>query len=101
MNKYIVTPLTLNLCRFSESADLTESANGAVQGSPVTQRPSKSRSGAKPTIVSPLENVEVNDGENVNLQVKVGTVFQLAVLLKIVKILCPVPFCPSQFDQFQ
>ena len=62
---------TLHFSRFSESADFTESADGATPGSPVTKQPSMQRSGAKPTIVTPLENIEVNDGENVTIQVSV------------------------------
>lgn len=81
---------TLILSRFSESVDVTESTDGASPGSPVTKLPSKQRSGSKPTIVTPLENIEVNDGENVTLQVKIGRLISFQVVGKGV-ISHPVP----------
>lgn len=55
-----------------ELVDFKESTDGTAPGFPVTKRPSRSKSGAKPTILSPLEDIEVNDGENVTLEVTSG-----------------------------
>ena len=54
---------------FTESESVTENAVGAPPGSPVIRRISQLKSGSKPSIVAPLENMEVNHGENVTLQV--------------------------------
>lgn len=59
--------LLFSLC--IESVDFKESTDGTAPGFPVAKRPSRSKSGAKPTIVSSLEDIEVNDGENVTLEV--------------------------------
>lgn len=69
---------------FSESVEVTDRADGATPGSPVTKLPSKQRSGAKPTIVTPLENIEVNDGENVVLQVNIVRLINFQLVGKTV-----------------
>ena len=57
---------------FSESEAAAESATGAPPGLPVTKRTSMAKSGSKPSIVTPLENIEVNPGDNITLQVNSG-----------------------------
>ena len=69
---FVYYEIKVELCFcLSESESVAETATGVPPGSPVTKRPSLLKSGSKPTVVSPLENIEVNHGENITLQVKI------------------------------
>lgn len=72
----VVTVQTLNVVTANffvlESESVAESPVGASPGLPLTKkRPVVSKSGSKPTIVTPLENVEINHGDNIVLQVNI------------------------------
>lgn len=71
----VVTVQTLNIVTANvfvlESESVAESPVGAFPGLPLTKRPVVSKSGSKPTIVTPLENVEINHGDNIVLQVNI------------------------------
>ena len=71
----VVTVQTLNIVTANffvlESESVAESPVGASPGLPLTKRPVVSKSGSKPTIVTPLENVEINHGDNIVLQVNI------------------------------
>ena len=69
----VVTVQTLNVVTANffvlESESVAESPVGASPRLPLTKRPVVSKSGSKPTIVTPLENVEISHGDNIVLQV--------------------------------
>lgn len=71
----VVTVQTLNVVTANffvlESESVAESPVRASPGLPLTKRPVVSKSGSKPTIVTPLENVEINHGDNIVLQVNI------------------------------
>lgn len=54
----------------TESHNVVESVEGATPGPLVPKRASLQKSGSKPTIVTPLENIEANHGDNILLKVK-------------------------------
>ena len=54
----------------TESHSVAESVDGATTGPLVPKRASLQKSGSKPSIVTPLENIEANHGDNILLKVK-------------------------------